>query len=126
MQFGLAQRRAIKLGYYADLVLFDAQRSADTATFAAPLQSAAGIRAVFVNGRCARGARMARAAHRTVQRARAAQRASTRLLALIHALIERDVVARGELREMRVLNLERFALLDAIALARRQIGVALR
>ncbi|MCY1532667.1 D-aminoacylase [compost metagenome] len=48
--FGLAQRGLIEPGYWADLVLFDPQRIADTARFDDPIQPAAGICAVWVNG----------------------------------------------------------------------------
>ncbi len=49
-RFGLTERGEIKVGYHADLVLFDADKVADTATFSAPRQAAAGIDAVWVNG----------------------------------------------------------------------------
>ncbi len=56
-KFGLPQRGQIKPGYFADLVLFDAQRVIDTATFEQPLNQAAGIECVIVNGEVAwRGA----------------------------------------------------------------------
>ncbi|MDR4534960.1 D-aminoacylase [Glutamicibacter sp. PS] len=46
----LVRRGEIREGYAADLVLFDPQDIAATATFAEPKQPAAGIRAVYVNG----------------------------------------------------------------------------
>lgn len=49
-RFGLSQRGQIQLDYWADLVLFDPLSIRDTASFAAPVQRAAGILAVWVNG----------------------------------------------------------------------------
>jgi N-acyl-D-amino-acid deacylase len=49
-RFGLAGRGFIRRGYCADLVLFDAERIIDTATFIHPLSSAKGIEGVWVNG----------------------------------------------------------------------------
>jgi N-acyl-D-amino-acid deacylase len=49
-RFGLSQRGLIRQGYYADLVLFDAENIRDRATFADPIQPARGIEAVWVNG----------------------------------------------------------------------------
>ena len=49
--FGLPGRGEVREGAYADLVVFDPDAIADTATFEAPAQPAAGVRAVFVNGR---------------------------------------------------------------------------
>ena len=49
-RFGLAQRGLIREGNIADLTLFDPARVADTATFADPVQAAAGIAGVWVNG----------------------------------------------------------------------------
>ena len=51
--FKLKNRGCIAVGNFADLVLFDPTAIADTATFEAPRQRAAGIRAVFVNGKTA-------------------------------------------------------------------------
>lgn len=49
-RFGLAQRGLIRVGYHADLVLFDPQKIRDTATFADPISPAEGIERVWVNG----------------------------------------------------------------------------
>lgn len=46
----LINRGLIRAGYAADLVLFDPETIADTATFANPRQAATGIHYVFVNG----------------------------------------------------------------------------
>ncbi len=52
-RFGLAGRGLIRVGYSADLVLFDAQKIADTATFSDPVSPAEGIISVWVNGELA-------------------------------------------------------------------------
>ena len=49
-RFGLARRGEVKLGYHADLVVFDPARVRDAATFENPQQAADGIDAVWVNG----------------------------------------------------------------------------
>ena len=49
--FGLPGRGEVREGAYADLVLFDPDAIADTATFEDPARPAAGIRSVLVNGR---------------------------------------------------------------------------
>jgi N-acyl-D-aspartate/D-glutamate deacylase len=49
-RFGLAGRGLIRKGYCADLVLFDAEKIIDTATFNRPVSPAEGIAAVWVNG----------------------------------------------------------------------------
>ncbi|HKU66823.1 MAG TPA: D-aminoacylase [Candidatus Baltobacteraceae bacterium] len=49
--FGLRERGTIEIGNYADLVVFDAERVRDTATYEAPYQFPVGIAHVFVNGR---------------------------------------------------------------------------
>ena len=56
--FGLTDRGIIRPGAYADLVLLDAQRIADRATFERPARFASGIETVIINGRivCERGA----------------------------------------------------------------------
>lgn len=48
--FGLKDRGSLKPGSYADLVLFDASRVIDRATYDEPRQMAAGISRVYVNG----------------------------------------------------------------------------
>lgn len=50
-RFGLRDRGAIRQGAFADLVLFDPETVIDLATWEDPIRPAAGIRAVFVNGR---------------------------------------------------------------------------
>ncbi len=49
-RFGLHDRGLVTPGYCADLVLFDPDKIADTATFEHPISPAAGILAVWVNG----------------------------------------------------------------------------
>lgn len=49
-RFGLMDRGRVREGHAADLVLLDAEKVADTATYAAPVQAAIGIDAVWVNG----------------------------------------------------------------------------
>jgi N-acyl-D-amino-acid deacylase len=49
----LADRGIVRVGYAADLVLFDPAIVTDTATFENPKQQARGISHVFVNGECA-------------------------------------------------------------------------
>jgi N-acyl-D-amino-acid deacylase len=51
--FGLPRRGRIALGCWADLVLFDPAAIADIASFADPIQPAAGIHSVLVNGEVA-------------------------------------------------------------------------
>jgi len=48
--FRLQSRGRIQEGYLADLVLFDATRILDTATFTVPVSPSVGIEAVWVNG----------------------------------------------------------------------------
>jgi N-acyl-D-amino-acid deacylase len=47
---GIARRGTVRVGNYADLVIFDPAKIADTATFARPQNYAVGMRHVFVNG----------------------------------------------------------------------------
>jgi len=47
---GIAERGALKPGYYADLVVFDPATIGDRSTFEAPHQYSVGMRDVFVNG----------------------------------------------------------------------------
>ena len=49
--YGLTDRGEIRVGAFADLVLFDADEVIDAATFDAPATPARGIDTVFVNGR---------------------------------------------------------------------------
>jgi N-acyl-D-aspartate/D-glutamate deacylase len=49
-RFVLAGRGMIREGYSADLVLFDAEKIIDTATFNDPVRPAVGIKSVWVNG----------------------------------------------------------------------------
>lgn len=49
-RFGLADRGCIRIGYAADLVLFDPETIIDTATFDDPVQPAQGVVAVWVGG----------------------------------------------------------------------------
>ena len=49
-RFQLPRRGLVKVGYYADLVLFDPQTVRDVASFADPKRPASGIEAVMVNG----------------------------------------------------------------------------
>ena len=49
-QFGIARRGRVKVGHYADIVVFDAATIADRATFADPCLASEGVRCVLVNG----------------------------------------------------------------------------
>lgn len=49
--FGIDKRGAIKVGYYADVILFDPQTIKDTANFDNPFEYAQGMQYVFVNGK---------------------------------------------------------------------------
>lgn len=48
--FGIQKRGKIKVGYYADLVLFDPQSWKDCSTYAAPHQFSTGVDTVIING----------------------------------------------------------------------------
>jgi N-acyl-D-amino-acid deacylase len=50
-RFGLSRRGMLAAGHYADVTVFDPLTVADRATFEEPTLPAAGIVAVFVNGR---------------------------------------------------------------------------
>ncbi|MBP0599732.1 D-aminoacylase [Herbaspirillum sp. LeCh32-8] len=52
-RFGLHERGFVREGYWADLVLFDADTVRDAASFTDPMQPAHGIDAVWVNGKLA-------------------------------------------------------------------------
>ena len=49
-RFGLTDRGLIRTGYFADIVIFDAERIIDNATYDDPVQFPAGIPFVLVNG----------------------------------------------------------------------------
>ncbi|WP_228850784.1 N-acyl-D-amino-acid deacylase family protein [Aegicerativicinus sediminis] len=46
----IQKRGALKVGYYADIVLFDAETITDQASFEDPMQYSTGVEHVFVNG----------------------------------------------------------------------------
>jgi N-acyl-D-aspartate/D-glutamate deacylase len=49
-RFGLTERGKIRQGWWADVVVFDAQRVEDRATYTEPHQYAVGVEQVLVNG----------------------------------------------------------------------------
>jgi N-acyl-D-amino-acid deacylase len=49
-RFGIAERGLIREGFFADLVVFDAEKIRDTATFSDPRRPSTGILGVWVNG----------------------------------------------------------------------------
>ncbi len=49
-RFGLQDRGVIRVGAFADVVVFNPETVADTATFDQPINPSKGIHAVFVNG----------------------------------------------------------------------------
>ena len=51
--FRLAGRGLLRAGHCADIVVFDPQRIADTATYAKPISASIGVERVYVNGACA-------------------------------------------------------------------------
>lgn len=51
--FRVQRRGALRPGAYADVVVFDPARIADTATYAQPISASVGIQRVYVNGRLA-------------------------------------------------------------------------
>ena len=52
-RFGLANRGSLEKGHLADIVVFDADRITDTATYDQPVQHPVGIPFVLVNGQVA-------------------------------------------------------------------------
>jgi N-acyl-D-amino-acid deacylase len=50
--YGLADRGLLAAGRQADVVVIDAERVSDRATFEQPIQASVGIERVFVNGEC--------------------------------------------------------------------------
>ena len=52
-KLGLKDRGTIRVGNWADIVIFDADKVKDTATYGNPHQRSAGIEYVFVNGKLA-------------------------------------------------------------------------
>ena len=50
LHFGLRKRGQIKAGFFADLVLFDAEKIADLATYENPKAFSRGVEWVFING----------------------------------------------------------------------------
>jgi N-acyl-D-amino-acid deacylase len=69
-RFGLHGRGRIAEGALADLVVFDAERIADTATYERPHAFAEGVQAVIVNGRIAWNGGRSERAGRALRRGR--------------------------------------------------------
>jgi N-acyl-D-amino-acid deacylase len=70
--FRLSERGELRNGWFADVVVFDAERVRDLATFEQPLQRSVGIERVYLNGELALTARDAscqRRAGRVIARA---------------------------------------------------------
>ena len=51
--FGLAERGYLRVGYHADVVVFDPAKYRDQATFDKPQEYASGVRYVFIGGQAA-------------------------------------------------------------------------
>jgi N-acyl-D-amino-acid deacylase len=62
-RLGLRDRGEVRVGWAADLVVFDPLEVADRATYANPERPAVGIDAVFVNGKLAARRGVATGAH---------------------------------------------------------------
>jgi N-acyl-D-aspartate/D-glutamate deacylase len=51
--YGIAERGALKVGYFADVIVFDPKTIRDVATYVEPEKLSVGMRWVFVNGKAA-------------------------------------------------------------------------
>lgn len=51
--YGFADRGVLKVGAFADIIVFDPETIREEATYTAPTRLATGMRFVFVNGRAA-------------------------------------------------------------------------
>ena len=51
--YGIAERGALKVGYFADVIVFDPKTIRDVATYVEPEKLSVGMRWVFVNGNAA-------------------------------------------------------------------------
>jgi N-acyl-D-amino-acid deacylase len=69
-RFNLEQRGEIRLGFHADITVFDPRTVSDAATFEQPTQAARGIEHVIVNGTlaCSHGAEVTQRAGRFLRR----------------------------------------------------------